>query len=65
MIAHQKATDGNDKLTDGLVAHLPLPDDTEDWHWAMSLNQANAVAYAHRALPSLGARAAWARSSGS
>ncbi|NIJ04679.1 glycoside hydrolase family 2 protein [Frigoribacterium faeni] len=46
MIWHQKATDGNDKLTDGLVAHLPLPDDTEDWHWAMSLNQANAVAFA-------------------
>lgn len=46
MIHHQKATDGNDKLTDGLVAHLPLPDDTEDWHWAMSLNQANAVTVA-------------------
>jgi len=46
MIWHQKATDGNDKLTDGLVAHLPLPDDTEDWHWAMSLNQAHAVAFA-------------------
>jgi beta-mannosidase len=46
MIHHQKATDGNDKLTDGLVAHLPLPDDTEDWHWAMSLNQALAVTLA-------------------
>jgi len=46
MIHHQKATDGNDKLTDGLVAHLPLPDDTEDWHWAMSLNQALAVTVA-------------------
>ncbi|WP_439693820.1 glycoside hydrolase family 2 protein [Curtobacterium sp. SP.BCo] len=46
MIWHQKAQDGNDKLTDGLVAHLPLPDHTEDWHWAMSLNQANAVAFA-------------------
>lgn len=43
MFHHQKAMDGNDKLTDGLVAHLPLPDDTEDWHWAMSLNQALAV----------------------
>jgi len=43
MIHHQKAQDGNDKLTDGLVAHLPLPDDVEDWHWAMSLNQALAV----------------------
>ncbi|WP_314453716.1 glycosyl hydrolase 2 galactose-binding domain-containing protein [uncultured Microbacterium sp.] len=46
MFHHQKATDGNDKLTDGLVAHLPLPDDTEDWHWAMSLNQALAVTVA-------------------
>lgn len=46
MIHHQKATDGNDKLTDGLVAHLPLPDNTEDWHWAMSLNQALAVTVA-------------------
>ena len=46
MIHHQKATDGNDKLTDGLVAHLPLPDNTEDWHWAMSLNQALAVTLA-------------------
>ncbi|MEJ5945989.1 hypothetical protein WDZ17_11875 [Pseudokineococcus basanitobsidens] len=43
MAHHQKAQDGNDKLTDGLVAHLPLPDDVEDWHWAMSLNQALAV----------------------
>ncbi|MCT2085103.1 glycoside hydrolase family 2 protein [Microbacterium enclense] len=46
MFHHQKATDGNDKLTDGLVAHLPLPDTTEDWHWAMSLNQALAVTVA-------------------
>lgn len=46
MIHHQKAQDGNDKLTDGLVAHLPLPDNTEDWHWAMSLNQALAVTLA-------------------
>ncbi|PJI93586.1 glycoside hydrolase family 2 protein [Luteimicrobium subarcticum] len=43
MRVHQKAMSGNDKLTDGLVRHLPLPDDTEDWHWAMQLNQANAV----------------------
>ncbi|WP_345295862.1 glycoside hydrolase family 2 protein [Luteimicrobium xylanilyticum] len=43
MLVHQKAMSGNDKLTDGLVAHLPLPDDMGDWHWAMSLNQANAV----------------------
>jgi beta-mannosidase len=46
MLVHQKAADGNDKLTDGLVAHLPLPNNTEDWHWAMSLNQANAMTFA-------------------
>ena len=44
MLVHQKAQDGNDKLTDGLVAHLPYPNEIEDWHWAMSLNQAMAVA---------------------
>ncbi|MFC8191528.1 glycoside hydrolase family 2 protein [Cellulomonas sp. NPDC057328] len=43
MQVHQKAMSGNDKLTDGLVPHLPMPDTMEDWHWAMSLNQANAV----------------------
>ena len=43
MLVHQKAQDGNVKLIDGLVAHLPLPDDIDNWHWAMSLNQAVAV----------------------
>ncbi len=43
MLVHQKAMDGNVKLIDGLVAHIPLPDDMDDWHWAMSLNQATAV----------------------
>jgi len=43
MQVHQKAASGNDKLTDGLLAHLPLPDDMDDWHWAMSWNQATAV----------------------
>jgi len=43
MQVHQKAASGNDKLTDGLVAHVPLPDDMDDWHWAMSWNQATAV----------------------
>ena len=43
MLVHQKAASGNDKLTDGLVRHLPLPDNIEDWHWAMSLNQATAM----------------------
>lgn len=46
MLSHQKAPKGNDKLTDGLVEHLPLPDDMEDWHWAMSLNQALAMTLA-------------------
>jgi beta-mannosidase len=43
MLVHQKAGDGNTKLIDGLVAHLSLPNDIDDWHWAMSLNQAAAV----------------------
>ncbi|SDE35303.1 glycoside hydrolase family 2 protein [Glycomyces harbinensis] len=43
MIVHQKAVGGNDKLTDGLLPHLRLPNDMSDWHWAMQLNQANAV----------------------
>ena len=43
MIAHQKAIDGNVKLTTGLLRHYRVPDDMETWHWAMMLNQANAV----------------------
>ncbi len=43
MLVHQKAAEGHAKLTGGLVTHLPVPDDMEDWHWAMSLNQARAV----------------------
>jgi beta-mannosidase len=43
MIVHQKAVGGNDKLTDGLVAHLPYADDIDDWHWSMALTQATAV----------------------
>ncbi|MDQ4489339.1 glycoside hydrolase family 2 protein [Sinomonas sp. ASV486] len=43
MIAHQKASDGYTKLTRGLVPHLPVPQEMHDWHWAMQLNQANAV----------------------
>lgn len=43
MIVHQKAIGGNDKLTDGLLPHLRLPDDMSDWHWAMQLNQAAAI----------------------
>jgi len=43
MLVHQKADQGNTKLVSGLVPHLPVPDDMDDWHWAMSLNQARAL----------------------
>ena len=43
MIVHQKAMEGNVKLTDGLLAHFRVPGDMETWHWAMQLNQALAV----------------------
>jgi len=43
MLTHQKAANGNDKLVDGLRPHFRVPDDMDDWHWAMSLNQARAV----------------------
>lgn len=46
MIVHQKAADGNAKLTGGLVSHYRVPEDIETWHWAMQLNQANAVSCA-------------------
>ena len=46
MIVHQKATDGNAKLANGLLRHYRVPDDMETWHWAMQLNQANAVSCA-------------------
>lgn len=46
MIVHQKATDGNVKLTTGLVSHYRVPEDMETWHWAMQLNQANAISCA-------------------
>ena len=46
MLVHQKATDGNTKLADGLSRHFRVPDDMEAWHWAMQLNQADAVACA-------------------
>jgi beta-mannosidase len=45
MLVHQKAESGNNKLTDGLVPHLPFPADMAGWHWAMQLNQARAVVY--------------------
>ncbi|MFD4960898.1 glycoside hydrolase family 2 protein [Microbacterium sp. NPDC058389] len=43
MIVHQKAGEGNVKLTNGLLPHFRLPEAMEDWHWAMQLNQALAV----------------------
>ena len=46
MIVHQKAMEGNVKLTNGLIAHYRLPEDMETWHWAMQLNQANAISTA-------------------
>ncbi|MCO1574539.1 glycoside hydrolase family 2 protein [Crossiella sp. SN42] len=44
-LLHQKADDGNGKLERGLAAHLPVPADFADWHWATQLNQARAVAF--------------------
>lgn len=46
MIVHQKAMEGNVKLSRGLVNHYRVPEDMETWHWAMQLNQANAVSCA-------------------
>ncbi|WP_322410851.1 glycoside hydrolase family 2 protein [Microbacterium invictum] len=46
MIVHQKAIDGNAKLSSGLVPHYRVPEEMEMWHWAMQLNQANAVSAA-------------------
>nr|WP_232530983.1 glycoside hydrolase family 2 protein [Microlunatus antarcticus] len=43
MQAHQKAVGGDLKLSRGLEPHLPEPRTFDDWHWAMSLNQARAV----------------------
>ncbi len=43
MIVHQKAMEGNVKLSDGLLPHFRVPADMETWHWAMQLNQALAV----------------------
>ncbi|MEV7692338.1 glycoside hydrolase family 2 protein [Microbacterium sp. NPDC089189] len=43
MIVHQKAMEGNVKLTGGLVPHFRKPEQMRAWHWAMQLNQATAV----------------------
>lgn len=50
MANHQKAEDGALKLSRGAAPHLEVPPvttlrDMEDWHWAMSVQQARAVAF--------------------
>ena len=65
VLLHQKAEDGNAKLTRGLAPHLAVPEDMEDWHWAMSDAPGPGRRLRHRALPGPGHRAAPARSSGS
>ncbi|MFF1879694.1 glycoside hydrolase family 2 protein [Leifsonia sp. NPDC058230] len=45
MLHHQKANDGNGKLERGLAPHFDVPEDFDDWHFAMQLNQARAVAF--------------------
>jgi beta-mannosidase len=45
MLAHQKAEDGQLKLSRGLGPHLDEPAAVEDWHWAMSVQQARAVKF--------------------
>ncbi|WP_248961441.1 glycoside hydrolase family 2 protein [Sphaerisporangium perillae] len=42
---HQKAIDGDDKLTRGLGGHLPAPETFDDWHYLTQLNQARAMAF--------------------
>ncbi|MHA6522806.1 glycoside hydrolase family 2 protein [Tessaracoccus sp. G1721] len=46
MIVHQKAMEGNVKLTNGLLPHFRMPRTMDAWHWAMQLNQAHAVGFA-------------------
>jgi beta-mannosidase len=45
MRSHQKAEEGDEKLSRGLVPHLPVPANFADWHWATSLNQARAMRF--------------------
>ena len=45
MVLHQKAIDGDEKLTRGAAPHLPVPQTFDDWHYLMQLNQAEAVRY--------------------
>lgn len=45
MLAHQKAEDGNGKLSRGYAPHLPEPTSFDDWHFTSQLNQARAITY--------------------
>ena len=45
-LLHQKAEHGNLKLDGGMAAHLDVPEDFTDWHWATQLNQARAIQFA-------------------
>ncbi len=48
MLSHQKAEDGDGKLARGIAPHLVAPSDPahmEDWHWAMSVQQAHAIRF--------------------
>ncbi|MFB2596698.1 glycoside hydrolase family 2 protein [Herbiconiux sp. P17] len=53
MLHHQKANDGNSTLERGLVPHLEVPTDFDDWHFAMQLNQAWAIGLGIRHFRSL------------
>jgi len=46
VLHHQKAVDGNLKLSRGLAPYFDEPADMTDWHWAMQLNQARALTFA-------------------
>ncbi|MCS5720218.1 glycoside hydrolase family 2 protein [Herbiconiux sp. CPCC 205763] len=50
---HQKANAGNHKLERGLVPHLDVPVDFDDWHFALQLNQAWAIGLGVRHFRSL------------
>lgn len=43
VLHHQKAKDGNGKLTRGLAHHFAAPTSTEDWHYLTQVTQARAI----------------------
>ncbi|MEM9893966.1 MAG: glycoside hydrolase family 2 protein [Actinomycetota bacterium] len=43
VLHHQKALDGNDKLSRGLAPFFDEPEGIDDWLWATQLNQARAI----------------------